>query len=921
METSSPVKSPTKKKVFKGNSAMDEDGAQLPSHEEITQREQRKIARELKRKLGRNPTKGEVAAAVIAAGVAGSKKAPIDVEDETTAAGGESEAGSTETYKQPGVESDESTVPEKGKSAKNVARGRGRSLEKSSGGQRAKSVPQKNRSGSKSKAHRGRSIDSSISSKKTAHGDSSESEGSKGKRKAQHATGGKGTKTPKSAKFKDDVPNNEGKTASTKKHAREKAKDSYADKASKDIKKNWMYSTIISYDTRVGKCNDVPKEMYKRMATVLTTCQSFDHECAFGDVLNAKAEPIRSAGDLNWKSHVKWPRYFVLDFEPEWQWDNITGKNPRVFRGAFLLLSDKPASDILRACRVDLRNLSKVTIEVKQMQELHTSLDLILLGVHGNVNTEEIAKDFRSGLMKTELDVINRKKLFDTEKEGFKESVFDEIQYDWTKLDFPDILGVRSYPKRGPYEESKAGQDNSWKFATHFLVADQCMERVKVALAEFIKTGGATALFGSQAIIFSIDEMTKDGKEEYNGLILKHQLTNRSVGSVTLPGAVNIDVEVAMYFEAEQEGKSRPFKMVTLREILSKLYVKIGSRKISAFLYVFKSSNGQYQLWFWDTVPAIREYANLFSRQGPALIWHRCRKWGWQPGPMKRLFNASFDSSTAISAMNSKWSEKKNCAIEISISAEAAAFLNFGNSPFILQEGESKDARHAKKKGVVQRSNLKPDEIGGVDADDLESVGDVSNAKTVFQKGEESEDEDYGSGDEEDDGISRLSDDEEFDIESSDDDEKTINHDFLNESDDEEMEDYDDDHDSAFSTKPDLDDLKEGGRKVRRDSDANFLRRIRELEAEKKAAEQKLQEERAASEQKMNDRMRELENTFETNLNAVLARLKKREEELEAIMASTSAERSASPEAASKGTQEGASSPKDSAGGAPAGNE
>lgn len=101
--------------------------------------------------------------------------------------------------------------------------------------------------------------------------------------------------------------------------------------------------------------------------------------------------------------------------------------------------------------------------------------------------------------------------------------------------------------------------------------------------------------------------------------------------------------------------------------------------------------------------------------------------------------------------MNSKWSEKKNCAVEIAITPEAAAFLNFGNSPFVLNEGGSKDARH-KKKGVIQRGNLKPEDIGGVDADDLESVGDVSNAKTFFKKGEESDDEEDDT--DEDDGIS-----------------------------------------------------------------------------------------------------------------------------------------------------------------------
>lgn len=49
--------------------------------------------------------------------------------------------------------------------------------------------------------------------------------------------------------------------------------------------------------------------------------------------------------------------------------------------------------------------------------------------------------------------------------------------------------------------------------------------------------------------------MVKDGKDEYNGLIVKHQNTNRSVGSVTLPGAITLVAEVCMFFEPCKEGK------------------------------------------------------------------------------------------------------------------------------------------------------------------------------------------------------------------------------------------------------------------------------------------------------------------------------------------------------------------------------
>ena len=78
----------------------------------------------------------------------------------------------------------------------------------------------------------------------------------------------------------------------------------------------------------------------------------------------------------------------------------------------------------------------------------------------------------------------------------------------------------------------------------------------------------------------------------------------------------------------------------------------------------------------------------------------------------KKLFMKSFDSTTAVSAMNSKWSDKKGCAVKIEMSPKAAAFLNLGSSPFIVKDGEDKLSRKKAGKGTIRRGNLKPEDIG-----------------------------------------------------------------------------------------------------------------------------------------------------------------------------------------------------------------
>lgn len=788
----SPTKPPEKKKPFTGATAMDEDiGPRKMTPEE--ERESRRLEREArKQRIERQKLTGTKEK--------GGKTTGADVDDEETVNSGTKKDAAAKNSR--GRKSDVGVL---GGKQVNASKPRGR----------ARSVPPPQKTGRG--GSRATSVDSAVSraSRKNDSSSSSDSSASTPKRKknTEQTDSGK-KKTTKTAKFDESILDNTGKTASTKKSVRAKKKETYAEKTNKDKKKEWIYQTVIEFKTRVFKCNKPTTEMYSRMGNVHRIFQTIDPECAIGDHMNAKAEPIRSPGEYTWSSHATWMRHFVLDEEKEWQWDKVSGDKPRNFAGSFILLSDKPAQEIMNFVRVDMRNAFQGIIRIKQMQELHTSLDFILLGVHANTHSDIVGTTLRMGLVEAESNALERKQLFESEGLGVAEWNFQNLDKDWKTLDFPEIVCIRSYPKAGPYEESKSNEDTSWKMAHHFQVADVCRARFEAALLEFRNRGGLKYYFGSEALLFSISEKLRlDGKDEYNKLIVKHQNINRSVGGVTLPGAIDIDEEVTMFFEPEQEGKVRNFRRMTLRDIIKKIYVKISGRKIPVFLYCFKTPNGKYQLWFWDTVTEIREFVEMFSTQGAAYIWHRCRLWGWEFSSMKRLFSLSFDSMTATSAMNSKWCAKRNKAVHIQMSAEAAAELSFGNSPFVLKEGEDKASRQQKEKAIIQRGNIKPDEIGGVDADDLQSVGDESNAETIFISDEDEEEyEDY-----EDDDVSMMSDNEGFD---EDGDESTVQREYSESEEDDEMEDMAKDEDSAFSTKAGLDGLAAKGRKIGNDDAA-----------------------------------------------------------------------------------------------------
>jgi hypothetical protein len=77
METSSPVKPPANKRVFKGVSATDEDGGELPSKEELPEWEKRKLAREQQKLSGKKVRGGA------GSWNKGSAKKPVEADDDS----------------------------------------------------------------------------------------------------------------------------------------------------------------------------------------------------------------------------------------------------------------------------------------------------------------------------------------------------------------------------------------------------------------------------------------------------------------------------------------------------------------------------------------------------------------------------------------------------------------------------------------------------------------------------------------------------------------------------------------------------------------------------------------------------------------------------------------------------------------------
>jgi hypothetical protein len=222
--------------------------------------------------------------------------------------------------------------------------------------------------------------------------------------------------------------------------------------------------------------------------------------------------------------------------------------------------------------------------------------------------------------------------------------------------------------------------------------------------------------------------------------------------------------------------------------------------------------------------------------------------------------NMSFDSETASNAMNSKFNPITKKVILVSVNSYSAAHAAFGQSPFILEPGEEmktpQPTPQPLKKIQVKRSQLGPNDAGGWDLDDLQSVGGQSNTDTVAVDDDEvsewDEDEDF----EDEAGVEEVGAEEESKGEST------------RAGVDEEEENYDEDDgggkmpadeddDSAFDTKA-------SGYSERSGSTANFYKgEMARLQEENAEVIAKIQEENAANMRAMVAQMEAMQRAFQ----------------------------------------------------------
>ena len=447
-EPSSPLSKQQAKRLFHGQTAMDVDDAaaalkakEQKAKQQAKERDERRKRVEQQKKTGVKDTGGQKK------NKAATQDADERVEgnDESTVAPEARGRGRSKSRDPPG----QAKKPSRSTSRKRSDFDKAFPPPPKAGRRRSVPPPAKKDGGAS-----GSSVDSSTS-RKSKKSDSDDSQaGDKRKRESTGST--------KSAKFQDGIPNNEGKTASTRKSAKVKkaatAGKTYADKAKMPEKTDWIYDVIMYYSMKVGKCSSTTGEVYSRLANAFAILHKEDPTCAIGNIFNAKKTPLRSPAEFNFDSHGKFQQHFTVDEETDWQFDDgIKQDKPRTFQGSFILMSDRNPRELLSYCRVDLRKQLKGngSIGIKEIQELRTVKGLILMGVHGTTFGPAVANDLRLYLGRAEQSLLEQKRAYDEDGMGHFDSRFQELDSHWKDLTFPEIRAITSYPKGGGWEESK----------------------------------------------------------------------------------------------------------------------------------------------------------------------------------------------------------------------------------------------------------------------------------------------------------------------------------------------------------------------------------------------------------------------------------------------------------------------------------
>ena len=394
------------------------------------------------------------------------------------------------------------------------------------------------------------------------------------------------------------------------------------------------------------KSEDLRKDVYRKLNTMLTTLQSIQgaKSCRIANYEEPSEPPMTSGANMVNSLHLDVCKYFKFHCQGKaWKGQTIPNRKTRKIEFIFLLESDKDIDELVEIVQIDLMDF-QIDLYIKTCQSISHEDRLHLVRVSNSFSRLQVQQ------------------LLQDQLQSFQESVaeFDKNSYlgkkQESKVKFPPLDVQLEYPYNGPWEKTKDGEDTRYKrmFRTQYATHDKV--HVETGINLFKKSGKLIEYWGQHANLHYAadkdDEKTSTTtKKKWHSICDSHSATMLSMGMMALDDLKNPDEKVKM--EYWKTSKKDRVEYMSIRDVLHSVKVPGPNEEDVQVVHgICLSSEGYYEMATADTVPLAKAAAkNISSHCGGWVRGYLANK-GVKKACIERLLRKSFTTSSFRAALN-----------------------------------------------------------------------------------------------------------------------------------------------------------------------------------------------------------------------------------------------------------------------------
>ena len=404
-------------------------------------------------------------------------------------------------------------------------------------------------------------------------------------------------------------------------------------------------TAVVSLSFKVLKGEDPRTTFGKKMAQAL---KFLHEECDepeaavlpvdhVGEVF-VSTKTIKKLSDMP-KYAIKMKHYFCI---PNQRSFNPVQNNSRIIKASAKMLFKSDPKTLLEEAGPDLRNLG-CGVYYKQLQEVNSESDHILLGAPMVMTVERVEKEFQRLLKITE--------------KGIDYSGKWELPIKVTKEHAPGMPWETEEEKK----TSKITTASKQVFIIH--VSKKNHGRLTELLKEIKHRKELHKEWGPTAFTVQLPDF-EDGdelKRKYQQMIGVHISIQMSLGQVLIPGIVDLNKKFSLTRLPDAEGPRSP-TLQSVKDLLLLMTVGEGRSKKKLFSCVAEAGNGVVCGYFSSADQSIKDRVPKIRTIIAAQLYYFLMKRGVTTESIKKMFKKAFTIEQNKSVTSSKYSKTEGYA-------------------------------------------------------------------------------------------------------------------------------------------------------------------------------------------------------------------------------------------------------------------